>query len=44
MMRSGFRGAPYDRMMARQRRARITSWCLFLLLVVCVFGSRILRH
>jgi hypothetical protein len=42
-MLSEFR-TPYDRAMARRRRARALAWCVFLLLIVLPFAARILLH
>jgi hypothetical protein len=33
---------PYDRYMARRRRARVAALCIFLLLIVMMFAGRIL--
>lgn len=44
-MRSRFyRAMPYNRDMARRRRARMASFCLLLFVAICVLGSQLLRH
>ncbi len=35
---------PYDRAVARRRRARALAWCAFLMLIVLVFAGRIVLH
>ena len=36
--------SPYDRLVARRRRAGALAWCVFLLLIASIFAARILLH